>query len=265
MKISIELPLLKLKDVEYDDEYFRYEGYILSTFNNVLTEMNKQFEIAQDLFFQEEISIDKDFLEQLKLDAETVTYELANLLFGNLEKAVGVQKYTGARFDQINVEYEGQGEARYIVDDTEYTVMYTDEAILQAREIDSENVGDMGLSELVGDIKYINDYFDIINPEKFLTVLKDFSEAENINLNGIPEDTKKAIRWLIKEIDDPNSVFELIEDKGLFDYVDYAETNIVDVDFAIDVLNPYFGDMVYSGKTVLNGWKPNTVYIFERY
>jgi len=264
MRIIIDLPLIKLQGVEYSDEHFRYNGYKLSTFNGSLAEMSKQFEIAQELFFQDEMSINKDFLEQVKLDTETVTYELANLLFGNLEKAVGLQKYTGVRFDQINVEFEGQGGARYEVDDINYDVMYEDEAIAEAREFDRDYAIDMGLSELIGDAKYIDDYFDIINPEKLLTTLKDFSESQKIEMKGIPDDTKKAISWLIKKIDDDDAIFEIIEDKELFDYDYYAETNVTDINYAIDVLNPYVGDMVYSGKTVLDGWRPQTVYVFER-
>jgi hypothetical protein len=268
MNVDFDLPLLKLKGIKYDDENFRYNGYRLETWNsNDLQKIGEHFQVAEDLFFQTEMSINKDLLSQLELDHDKITLELANLLFGNLEMATNLQKFTGVRFDEINIEFEGQGGSnRYTIDGEEYDVYYENELISDAKDFNRDYVTDMGLEELIGDIKYLSDYYDVIDPDKLWEVLEDYAQAEGLDLTEAPDDSKRAIQWFVEQIgDDGETVFEIIEDKELFDYDTYVDSNVQDVDYAIDVVNPYIGDLEYSGIVELDGWKPSTVYIFKRY
>lgn len=267
MNVDIDLPLLKLKGVKYIDKEFKYDGYRLTTFDANLEKLGNHFEVAQEFFFQDEMVINKGVLDEVGLDVEKTTYELANILFGNLETAANVQKHTGVRFDQIKPEFEGHGDGnRYSVDGQEYDVYYENELMATAKEYHSDYARDQGISDMIGDIKYINDYYDVIDADKLWELIEEYAEDEGLDLSEAPDDVKKAIQWFADEMgDDGDFIFELIDEKELFDYDAYTDSSIGDVDYAVDVMNPYVGDLEYTGSVSLDGWKESIVYIFERY
>ena len=268
MIVKIDLPLLKLNNIEFSDEHLRYNGYRLSTYNSELSKITDQFGIAEELFFQTETLINKGLLEQLNLDMENTTYELSNLLFGNLEFAVAVQKATDVRFDQIEVTYDGNGSNIFEIDGQEWVAMYEHQLMVEARDFYNEYTRDMSFEEIIGDIKYINDYFDVIDTENLAIFIKE--EIIELDLDDYfseetLDDDEKLIKAFIETGHGEEFILDTIEKKYLFDYEKYSETNIIDVEDALNYIAPYMGDLKYRGQTTLDGWKPSEVFVFERF
>lgn len=270
MTVDFDLPLIKVKGVTYSDEAFRYNGYRLDAWRGDISKFDEHFKIAEDLFFQTEMSINKDLLSELNLDLENTTYALANLLFDNLEKASNLQKQLDCRFDEIEDGLTNYNEpVVYIVDGTEYITYYLNELLAEAREFYEEYISDSSISDVIGGPEYLKEYFDVINVRDLATeVRKEIVDRDQVDY--MDEDTynddKKVIMWLA-ETDTEGEMFiwQMLEEEKLFDYIKYAEQSIVDDSDAIDQLNSMIGDHIYTGQVVLDGWKPSKVYIFERY
>lgn len=273
MKIDIDLPHLILKGVRYEDETFYYDGYKLEAWKGDITKLVNHIQAAKDFFFQEEMSINKDISTEIGLDLEYLTFELANLLFSNLEKAVAVWNATNKeyRFDEIELTWEGQGSSLFNIDGTDYDAYYYNELIEQAQQFHFDYINDMPISDTIGDIKYLSDYFDVIDTTKLADEIR--AELDQMDmLNYMSEDTLDDDIKLIKAFVDMNDdyniedfIWDTLTDKELFDIDAYTQGIIDNESDAIDQMSGMIGDLIYNGQTVLDGWKPSTVYVFERY
>ena len=264
MNIKIDLPLIKVNGVIFEDETLLFQSKKLELWKTNISKISEHIKIVQDLFFQSEMVIDEKLLDQLGIDIETSTFELVKLLFKNLETVTNLQKYTNVRFDEIEADYESKiGGNRYSIGYDEYEVLYENELIDYAREFERNRINGLSIEEIIGDIDYISDYFDVINIDKFLEKIKDYAENNEIDISNCPNNTKDAIQWIVKQIDDSEIVFEIIENEELFNYDSYVDLTVTDINFAIDILNSFIGELEYSGTTIVNGIETAMVYIFK--
>jgi hypothetical protein len=146
--------------------------------------------------------------------------------------------------------------------------MYKNQLMIEARDYYNDYTREMSIEETIGDIKYLDDYFDVIDTEN----LANFIREEIIELDMddyFSEETlgddEKLIKAFIETGHGEEFIFDTIEKKDLFDYEKYSETNITTVDDALNYIEPYMGDLKYRGQTTLDGWKPSEVFVFERF
>lgn len=195
----------------------------------------------------------------------SVAREIANLLFGNVETAANLQYHTGVRFDEIEIEFEGQYNANsYEIDGQSYFVFYEKELMATAKEFHDGHVSDDNSENIIGEIIYLSDYFDVLNTELLWNKIKEYANKNYIDISNSPESDHEAIKWFIKnKIDDDNTdIFEIIDDNDIINYHAYTNSMVTDVDYAIDVITGYYGDLEYSGKLELDGISSSMVYIF---
>ena len=262
MIVHVNLKNLTLKNIKYEGDILKYNGYLIELWNSdILSELAENFDVAQEFFFQDEITIDKDLINEVNVDETETVYELINLLFGNVQKAIAVQKYTKENFQNIKegtIIYDSP--ITYTVDGINYDAYYDSEVINEAKEMRSNFLNDNPLYDLID--KHITDYLDYIDiPNLVKTLRKIVSKKTEINWD-MPDDDIQFIKEYTNRFDD---IVEQIEDNDYFDYDKLIDEEIVNVSDALDELSGLIGDLVYSNKIQVGKWKTETVYLFETY
>jgi len=262
MIVHVNLKNLTLKNLEYEDDVLKYNGYILELWNNdIIIKLTENFDIAQEFFFQEETTIDKDLLNETNVGETETVYELINLLFDNVQKAIAVQKYTNANFQDIEegiVIYNSP--ITYTVDGTDLNAYYDSEVIVDAKEMRSNFLNDNPLYDIIGE--YVLDYLDYIDIPNLVKTLREIVSKKTEIDWDMPDDNIQFIKEYITKFED---IVEQIEDNDYFDYDKLIDEEIVNVSDALDELSGLMGDLVYSDEIQVGKWKTETVYLFETY
>lgn len=266
MNVTINLPLLKLRNCDYSEETLRSEefGRIEMWRDAELKTIAASISVASDMFFQTELDVDDEFLKQTGTDADKLTFIIIGQMFSDLYKVTALQQHLEVRFDEITPDREPKiGGHTYSVDGTEYDVYYNSEVIEIAREFQIEYMKNSSISDVIGDIEYIEDFFGAINIKllsKFIRTKIEEDELEDFVPDEAMEDNKKLILWMAKE--DEEFVLDKLE--KCFDYDKMAELDINSVDEAVTQMNSY-SEHLFSDTISVDGSTKKFVHIFRRY
>jgi len=253
MNIEIDLEYLKLKNVLFEDEVLRYKGYRIELWNTDLGKIIENFNIARDIFFQSEFTINEEALMSKSLDIETSTLELANLLFDNLQMAEALRQFTLVPFNEIkeeNVTYNDP--VTYEVNGDIFELYNYDILMATAKEYHRSN--------LEGNL-----YSD--DSKELLTIYKDFIDIKGLSKElGISDSLtldEKYNELLILASDNSENIFD-----NLIEYLDFdkiTDDDISEDQDAIDILSNIIGDFEITKRISILNWKPDFIYIFSKF
>lgn len=264
MLIHLKLPLIELNNMKFDDDTYFYKGYQLNAWRGDIQKLNRSIASLGSVFFQDEITITPDLVIQAGLDVEYVTMEFANLLFSNLEKAAALQKYYDAKFNEIEVVWEGQNEESLLkIDNIEFSVFYESEFINMAVESYQGYIDDVSLQDIIGSFDNLinfDAYFDI---DELWNKVIDLDEASNMDLSEAPDDRFEAIYWISTKLDDSSEIWEILN--NIFAFSTYAEESIKTFDDAKEYLDGLIGDIIFDETISVNGWKPVRIIIVQKF
>ena len=264
MLIHLKLPLIELNNLKFDDDTYFYNGYKLFAWRGDIQKLNRLITSLGSVFFQDEITITPDLVIQSGLDVEYVTMEFANLLFSNLEKAAALQKYYDAKFNEIEVVWEGQNEEAILkIDNIEFSVFYESEFINLAAESYQGYMDDVSLQDIIGSFDNLinfDSYFDIDELWNKVIALDEFS---NMDLSEAPDDRFEAIYWISFKLDDFSEIWEILN--NIFEFSKYAEEHMKTFDAAKEYLDGLIGDIIFDETISVNGWKPVRIIIVQKF
>ena len=264
MLIHLKLPLIELNNLKFDDDTYFYNGYKLYAWRGDIQKLNRTITNLSSVFFQDEITITPDLVSQAGLDVEYVTMEFANLLFSNLEKAAALQKYYDAKFNEIEVVWEGQNEEAILkIDNIEFSVFYESEFINMAVESYQGYIDDVSLQDIIGSFDNLinfDSYFDI--DELWNNVIS-LDEVSNIDLSEAPDDRFEAIYWISMRLDDSSEIWEILN--NIFSFSKYSEEYIQTFEDAKEYLDGLIGDIIFDENISVNGWKPVRIIIVQKF
>lgn len=264
MLIHLKLPLIELNNMTFDDETYFYKGYQLNAWRGDIQKLNRSIASVGSVFFQDEITITPDLVIQSGLDVEYVTMEFANLLFSNLEKAAALQKYYDAKFNEIEVVWEGQNEEAILkIDNIEFSVFYESEFINMAVESYQGYIDDVSLQDTIGSFDNLinfDSYFDI---DELWNKVIALDEASNMDLSEAPDDRFEAIYWISIKLDDSSEIWEILNNIFLFEK--YAEESMKTFEDAKEYLDGLIGDIIFDETISVNGWKPVRIIIVQKF
>lgn len=264
MLIHLKLPLIELNNLKFDDDTYFYNDYKLNAWRGDIQKLNRTITNLSSVFFQDEITITPDLVIQSGLDVEYVTMEFANLLFSNLEKAAALQKYYDAKFNEIEVVWEGQNEEAILkIDNIEFSVFYESEFIDLAVESYQGYIDDVSLQDIIGSFDNLinfDSYFDI--DELWNNVIS-LDEVSNIDLSEAPDDRFEAIYWISMRLDDSSEIWEILN--NIFSFSKYSEEYIQTFEDAKEYLDGLIGDIIFDENISVNGWKPVRIIIVQKF
>ena len=264
MLIHLKLPLIELNNLKFDDDTYFYNDYKLNAWRGDIQKLNRTLASLGSVFFQDEITITPDLVIQSGLDVEYVTMEFANLLFSNLEKAAALQKYYDAKFNEIEVVWEGQNEEAILkIDNIEFSVFYESEFIDLAVESYQGYIDDVSLQDIIGSFDNLinfDSYFDI--DELWNNVIS-LDEVSNIDLSEAPNDRFEAIYWISMRLDDSSEIWEILN--NIFSFSKYSEEYIQTFEDAKEYLDGLIGDIIFDENISVNGWKPVRIIIVQKF
>lgn len=264
MLIHLKLPLIELNNMKFDDETYFYNDYKLNAWRGDIQKLNRTITNLSSVFFQDEITITPDLVIQSGLDVEYVTMEFANLLFSNLEKAAALQKYYDAKFNEIEVVWEGQNEEAILkIDNIEFSVFYESEFINMAVESYQGYIDDVSLQDTIGSFDNLinfDSYFDI---DELWNKVIALDEASNMDLSEAPDDRFEAIYWISIKLDDSSEIWEILNNIFLFEK--YAEESMKTIEDAKEDLDGLIGDIIFDENISVNGWKPVRIIIVQKF
>lgn len=261
MKITIDLPLLQLEDITFDVETLKYEDRRLELWNN-LQKVSDSLTASSDIFFQTEMTINKELLEQSGLDIDNTTIKLAEILFDDIHRAEAVRQHFGTiTYDEIEVGSESlNASATYVVGDSYYDVFNEKELLDYGREVSENYMKDSSVMELIGEIENLNDYFDVIDVKGLSSVFRKKMKNENLPFDQNNKD-EEVIIWMSEH--DEEYTLDNIE--NFLDYGKLAEQMIHDEESAAAQLHGLDGDHIFANDVELNGYGTKYFHIFERY
>lgn len=266
MNIDINLPLLKLNDVTLDNELLKHEDNFLKMYSNSsLQKILEAINTAKNIFFQDKISIDKNLLNQIGLDHYKMTTELSKILFDNVLYAEALRIYLECRYDEFYEYAESKEDGcTFILEINErYFDVYNEEQLIRAaRENAYYNLNNRGMLEIIGDIEYIADYFDLIEVEK---LVKDIKSTIKSNDSKVPDDVdindnEDFIKWFAEEYEE--IFFDTLEE--YFDFDKAVKQWVSNDTEAVSEMEGFGSSIVWSGNTKLDGFKSQHLYVYER-
>ena len=264
MLIHLKLPLIELNNMKFDDDTYFYKGYQLNAWRGDIQKLNRSIASLGSVFFQDEITITPDLVIQAGLDVEYVTMEFANLLFSNLEKAAALQKYYDAKFNEIEVVWEGQNEESLLkIDNIEFSVFYESEFINMAVESYQGYIDDVSLQDIIGSFDNLINFDSYFNIDELWNKVIALDEAANMDLSEAPDDRFEAIYWISTKLDDSSEIWEILNNIFLFEK--YAEESIKTFDDAKEYLDGLIGDIIFDESISVNGWKPVRIIIVQKF
>lgn len=264
MLIHLKLPLIELNNMKFDDDTYFYKGYQLNAWRGDIQKLNRLITSLGSVFFQDEITITPDLVIQSGLDVEYVTMEFANLLFSNLEKAAALQKYYDAKFNEIEVVWEGQNEEAILkIDNIEFSVFYESEFINMAVESYQGYIDDVSLQDIIGSFDNLINFDSYFNIDELWNKVIALDEAANMDLSEAPDDRFEAIYWISTKLDDSSEIWEILND--IFAFSTYAEESIKTFEDAKEYLDGLLGDIIFDETISVNGWKPVRIIIVQKF
>ena len=264
MLIHLKLPLIELNNMKFDDDTYLYNGYQLNAWRGDIQKLNRTIANVGYVFFQDEITITPELVIQSGLDVEYVTMEFANLLFSNLEKAAALQKYYDAKFNEIEVVWEGQNEESLLkIDNIEFSVFYESEFINMGVESYHGYIDDVSLQDIIGSFDNLINFDSYFNIDELWNKVIALDEASNMDLSEAPDDRFEAIYWISTKLDDSSEIWEILNNIFLFDK--YAEESIKTFEDAKEYLDGLLGDIIFDETISVNGWKPVRIIIVQKF
>lgn len=264
MLIHLKLPLIELNNLKFDDDTYFYNDYKLNAWRGDIQKLNRTITNLSSVFFQDEITITPDLVIQSGLDVEYVTMEFANLLFSNLEKAAALQKYYDAKFNEIEVVWEGQNEEAILkIDNIEFSVFYESEFINMAVESYQGYIDDVSLQDIIGSFDNLINFDSYFNIDELWNKVIALDEATNMDLSEAPDDRFEAIYWISTKLDDSSEIWEILNNIFLFEK--YAEEYIQTFEDAKEYLDGLIGDIIFDENISVNGWKPVRIIIVQKF
>ncbi len=264
MLIHLKLPLIELNNMKFDDDTYFYNDYKLNAWRGDIQKLNRSIASLGSVFFQDEITITPDLVIQAGLDVEYVTMEFANLLFSNLEKAAALQKYYDAKFNEIEVVWEGQNQESLLkIDNIEFSVFYESEFIDLAVESYQGYIDDVSLQDTIGSFDNLINFDSYFNIDELWNKVIALDEVSNMDLSEAPDDRFEAIYWISTKLDDSSEIWEILNDIFLFSK--YAEESMQTIEDAKEYLDGLLGDIIFDETISVNGWKPVRIIIVQKF
>ena len=264
MLIHLKLPLIELNNLKFDDDTYFYNDYKLNAWRGDIQKLNRTITNLSSVFFQDEITITPDLVIQSGLDVEYVTMEFANLLFSNLEKAAALQKYYDAKFNEIEVVWEGQNEEAILkIDNIEFSVFYESEFINMAVESYQGYIDDVSLQDIIGSFDNLINFDSYFNIDELWNKVIALDEATNMDLSEAPDDRFEAIYWISTKLDDSSEIWEILN--NIFSFSKYSEEYIQTFEDAKEYLDGLIGDIIFDENISVNGWKPVRIIIVQKF
>ena len=264
MLIHLKLPLIELNNMKFDDDTYFYNDYKLNAWRGDIQKLNRTIANVGYVFFQDEITITPDLVIQAGLDVDYVTMEFANLLFSNLEKAAALQKYYDAKFNEIEVVWEGQNEESLLkIDNIEFSVYYESEFINMAVESYQGYIDDVSLQDIIGSFDNLINFDSYFNIDELWNKVIALDEAANMDLSEAPDDRFEAIYWISTKLDDSSEIWEILNNIFLFEK--YAEESMQTFEDAKEYLDGLLGDIIFDETISVNGWKPVRIIIVQKF
>ena len=264
MLIHLKLPLIELNNLKFDDDTYFYNDYKLNAWRGDIQKLNRTIVSLSSVFFQDEITITPDLVIQAGLDVEYVTMEFANLLFSNLEKAAALQKYYDAKFNEIEVVWEGQNEEAILkIDNIEFSVFYESEFIDLAVEYYQGYMDDVSLQDTIGSFDNLINFDSYFNIDELWNKVIALDEVSNMDLSEAPNDRFEAIYWISTKLDDSSEIWEILN--NIFEFSKYAEEHMKTFEDAKEYLDGLIGDIIFDENISVNGWKPVRIIIVQKF
>ena len=264
MLIHLKLPLIELNNMKFDDETYFYNGYKLYAWRGDIQKLNRTLASLGSVFFQDEITITPELVIQSGLDVEYVTMEFANLLFSNLEKAAALQKYYDAKFNEIEVVWEGQNEEAILkIDNMEFSVFYESEFINMAVESFQGYIDDVSLQDIIGSFDNLINFDSYFNIDELWNKVIALDEAANMDLSEAPDERFEAIYWISTKLDDSSEIWEILN--NIFEFSKYAEEHMKTFEDAKEYLDGLIGEVIFDETISVNGWKPVRIIIVQKF
>jgi len=253
MIIDFDIENLDLKNVTYEDDVLRFNGYRLELWhdNPILDRLKDYCNLSADMFLCDSILINDKSHNNIAKTEEEIVMAIIPLLFENPQKALAVQQYTLASFDEIkegHVTYNSEIVYTYAGDNI--TAYYEDELINFGKEYAYNDV-ENNLGDFL-DERVIKSYFEFIN-------ITELNKLLNIEMKTNTVDTFKLIEEFNKVHDD---LVDIIENNDLFDKEAYVDDRISNINDAIDELES-FVTIVSKNKIYFENWKPVIVYLVD--
>lgn len=256
MIVNVDLDDLKTQ-MTYDDGYFKKDGYNISISKAGLDMFEKYIHTISGLFFQNEVTLDKNILIELNLDYTSTIYELIHLLYSNVEKAIALQKTINIPFSDIIDE---GNDIFKDVNENGYILLYDKELMDLAREYLRSQVRDTPLEDLLGDDN-LQFYMPEIDTKKLVELIKQKVENEDLNFDiSTYETDEDTILAYSKEFED---IITIIEDNNLFNYESHVNGYIATAGDAVSSLEGIYGDFLGSQFNKIDNIRPQEVNIFR--
>lgn len=262
MKITIDLPSLKLNNVKFSDGTFIHDGIFLRRLD-ILDIFEEYFNTLSNVFFQDTMVLNTKTLEDLNLDVDTTTYQLINLLYSKPNKAIGLflhfnRKY---RFDEIT---ESDAVDGFNIDSQNFEIYDSKETLISLARESYEHTIQYGyvLLDIIGSFDELSNYYDVIDVTQLANDLQRYMKSEKLDFE--PMDSIDLIEFFIEKYDqDGDVVIDLIDTNGLFNHYKHAEQTIETVESAIEELNGSFG--LFLGTVNVPEITSETLYVFQEY
>lgn len=265
MKIIVDLPLLYLDDVTYDNETLRYEKMRMELWHDGLKEISNIISTSKDIFFQTEMVINKELLEQSGLDPDSVAFNLSKFLFKDIKRVEAVRQsfVKTIRYDEIEPDHYDATKT-YVVDNLIYEIFTPDELQEFAANMASDRLFEMSVREVIGELEFIDEYFDVIDTKRVAIELrKKLKRDDNVSLlsKKIFENDEELIHWMI----DYNEEFTLDTIEIYMDYVKLGKHLTETEDDIIMEMERVGQHLVSMGDVKFPDGTSEYFYIFERY
>ena len=265
MIISIDLPLLKnLKGMFEDGDLITEDyGTISMSHSAGMKTLSSFINAAADIFFQDEVTINTQFVTESGMDIDALTFEFVKMMFGDPQRVYVLQHAKKARFDQIEAVIEQKvGPHTYDIGQNQYVVFNKKELFDYAFEVMDQGgtIVDIIRNE-IDEAYFIEDYFDILDVPKMATWIK---AAQRINKVKQKEQAHMSdediVIWAFENM--PMTLKNNIN--GSIDKKAFAKRYLKSEEMAIRQIENYGDNFVYIGPSSLTGFKKIDFYIIDR-
>ncbi len=266
MRLTINLPLLKI-DGTFSDDTIRYgkDGRIELWHTKIMKALAENIKAAGEFFFQDNLEIDEPFFNSIGMNSLDMTFEFARVMFNNLQKVLALQEHLEVRFDEITAVSERDMFFHiYEVDGTEYSVFYDRDLMAYATELEQETLRNSSMQDIMGQISYVEDYFEVIDIKKTAQKIRNKINMDKFKdelTDNIYNDDKKLILWLSEE--DEYFLADILYET--FDFDKFAKTAIEDPETAITKIDGLAGEYIYNTEISAKGYVTLPVTIFRMY
>ncbi len=265
MKISIDLPLFRDSNVEISDS-----GIILSGFGttplNRSPNLQKLVAAAQatiDVFFQNELTVNVEFLKGLEIDHNDITFEFVKKIFSDPQRVYALQNHRHVRFDQIEATIEqNNGPHTYDIGDNQYTVLTKPELVNYVFNIiEQDGTIQQMARDIVDDAYSIEDYFDVLDVAKLAHYTRESYRNNKTRFEELKSKSDEEVLVWAFDVTPKN----LKSNIGVcINHKAFAKKYFKDDRLAIEKIEEYDDKFIFTGPYTLAGYKPINPYIIDR-